>query len=88
MPRALRPLPDGWTRTYLLLGDGYSKEMDINSSSPDVVMPLPYRGMTSYPYDLATAPADVHQRAEQAERWNTRYVPRSVEPIETALARR
>jgi hypothetical protein len=28
------PLPDGWTRTFLLMGDGFSKEMDINSASP------------------------------------------------------
>ena len=31
----LPPLPDGWTRTFLLLADGFSKEMDINSASPD-----------------------------------------------------
>ena len=32
---ALPPLPAGWTRTFLLHADGYSKEMDINSASPD-----------------------------------------------------
>ena len=32
---ALPPLPAGWTRTFLLYADGYSKEMDLNSASPD-----------------------------------------------------
>jgi hypothetical protein len=39
------PVPPGWTRTYLLRGDGYSKEMDVNSASPDAVEPLPFHGM-------------------------------------------
>ena len=32
---ALPPLPAGWTRTFLLYADGYSKEMDLHSASPD-----------------------------------------------------
>ncbi len=47
---AAGPLPDGWTRTFLLLSDGFSKEMDINSASPDRVEPLPFHAMTAYPY--------------------------------------
>ncbi|HET9711387.1 MAG TPA: CRTAC1 family protein, partial [Pyrinomonadaceae bacterium] len=35
-----KPLPKGWTRTFLLYADGFSKEMDINSASPDQVGPL------------------------------------------------
>ena len=38
----LPPLPEGWTRTFLLFADGYSKEMDINSATPDHVEPLPF----------------------------------------------
>ena len=49
-PTALPPLPAGWTRTFLLHSDGYSKEMDINSASPDQAWPLPFRTMTRYPY--------------------------------------
>ena len=51
-------------------------------------MPLPYRDMPSYPYDVATAPDHVQMRTERALAWNTRYVSRSVEPIDIALARR
>src|ERR671929_143346 len=47
---ALAPLPPGWTRTFLLYAHGYSKEMDINSASPEQVAPLPFRRMREYPY--------------------------------------
>jgi Flp pilus assembly protein TadD len=39
--RALPPLPPAWTRTFLLYGNGFSKEMDPNSASPDRVDPIP-----------------------------------------------
>ena len=45
-----RHCPPGWTRTFLLYGDGFSKEMDLHSASPDALEPLPFHGMTSYPY--------------------------------------
>jgi len=51
----LAPLPKGWKRTFLLYADGYSKEMDINSGSPDVVLPLPFHEMKSYPYSAPEA---------------------------------
>ncbi len=53
---ALPPVGAGRTRTFLLHGDGFSKEMDINSASPDIVLPLPYHGMKAYPYAEADAP--------------------------------
>jgi tetratricopeptide (TPR) repeat protein len=42
--------PEGKIYTFLLYADGYSKEMDINSGSPDAVYPLPFKQMTKYPY--------------------------------------
>ncbi len=47
---ALPELPAGRKYTFLLYADGYSKEMDINSGSPEAVFPLPFKGMTKYPY--------------------------------------
>lgn len=74
---ALPPVPEGWSRTFLLHAAGYSKEMDANSSSPDVAAPLPYHGMTSYPYDPAVRPLSEWLRA-YVEQYNTRVVRRTL----------
>ncbi|MBC7929262.1 MAG: VCBS repeat-containing protein [Rubrivivax sp.] len=76
--RALGPLPTGWTRTFLLYADGFSKEMDINSASPHELAPLPFHGMKSYPYAAPESyPADEAHRS-YIERYNTRVVPATV----------
>ncbi len=81
---ALPPVRPGRERTYLLLGDGFSKEMDINSSSPDVVLPLPYHGMTSYPDSPSGRPRPLNRRDELQARYNTRVVARPLIPLELA----
>jgi cytochrome c-type biogenesis protein CcmH/NrfG len=71
---SLAPLPEGWTRTFLLYADGFSKEMDINSASPHELAPLPFHGMKSYPYaPPETYPADAAHQT-YLERYNTRLV--------------
>jgi tetratricopeptide (TPR) repeat protein len=83
--RKLPPVRTGWTRTFLLYADGYSKEMDINSASPDQVSPLPFHGMTKYPYDDPEAyPMTTARRAYQ-DQYNTRLVTREVPSIDTLL---
>jgi hypothetical protein len=84
--RALPPLMPGFARTFLLHGDGFSKEMDINSASPDVVLPLPFHGMPDYPYADGTAPLRVRALAERAQAWNTRVVARTLPSLELANA--
>jgi hypothetical protein len=84
---SLPPLPDGWTRTFLLYANGYSKEMDLNSSSPDEVAPLPFRGMKTYPYGAAERPQSNAYR-EYLERYNTRVVRKSIPPIELTVPER
>jgi tetratricopeptide (TPR) repeat protein len=79
--------PAGWTRTFLLLGDGYSKEMDVNSASPDVVEPLPWHGMPAYPYAAEDVPEAVRARwAEADEEWHTRRVVRPIVPLDLFAA--
>lgn len=74
----LPPLPDGWTRTFLLYADGFSKEMNIHSASPEQVAPLPFHGMKRYPYDASeTYPLTPEHRA-YVERYNTRIVTKTL----------
>lgn len=77
----LRELPEGWTRTYLLQAEGYSKEMDINSASPDGLEPLPFRGMTRYPYGSREGYPDTAAHRRYRETYNTRVVSRTLSPL-------
>jgi Tfp pilus assembly protein PilF len=84
----LLPLPEGWTRTFLLHVDGFSKEMNLHSASPDAVAPLPYHGMTEYPYAAADAPARGEAYfTEYVDRYNTRVVTRPMPLLETVALR-
>ena len=64
-------------RTFLLRAEGYSKEMDLNSASPDHVLPLPFRGLTTYPSVSPSAAVRARQRL-MLERDNTRVVSRPI----------
>jgi hypothetical protein len=82
---ALPPLPAGWRRTYLLYADGFSKEMDVNSASPDVLGPLPFHGMTRYPYGADESYPLTPERRAVIERYNTRVVAVPLPPLELRL---
>ncbi|HJQ24648.1 MAG TPA: FG-GAP-like repeat-containing protein [Blastocatellia bacterium] len=82
----LPPLPAGWKRTYLLYADGFSKEMDIHSASPDAVAPLPFHGMKQYPYDTMEHYPMTAARRQTMERYDTRRVVAPLPRIETTFA--
>jgi hypothetical protein len=86
--RKLPSVRAGWTRTFLLYADGFSKEMDINSASPDQVSPLPFHGMTKYPYaDPEAYPLTAARRA-YIDKYNTRLVTAEVPSIDSILTNR
>lgn len=76
--RALPALPAGRTRTFLLYADGFSKEMNIHSASPDQLAPLPFHGMKTYPFDAPEARRAGPDRGDYVERFNTRVVGRAL----------
>jgi hypothetical protein len=84
---ALPPLPAGWEQTFLLHADGFSKEMNLHSASPDRLEPLPFHGMSRYPY----APPEHYPRTPAHDRYrstyNTRVVGGPLPALEHALLR-
>ena len=71
-------------RTFLLYADGFSKEMNPRSAVPDTVGPLPFHGMTGYPYSSAERYPDSRHHREYQRRYNTRIVPRPMPSLEVA----
>ena len=71
---ALPELPAGKKYTFLLYADGYSKEMDINSASPEAVFPLPFKGMTKYPYGADEQYPMTEEKQKIYDEYNTRLV--------------
>jgi hypothetical protein len=79
--RLLPPLAPDWTRDFLLLVDGWSKDADANTAYSRSVEPLPFHGMSRYPYPAAERfPDDAAHRAWGA-RYNTRREVRLMPPL-------
>jgi hypothetical protein len=76
---AAPPTRPGWRRTFLLYADGYSKEMNIWSATPDTLGPLPFHAMSRYPYGpdehYPRDPAHADYLARYASRFVSRVVP-------------
>ena len=72
----LPELPVGWKRTFLIYADGFGKDMDLNSAYSDTVEPIPFHGMSAYPFAPGEAfpESDVHRR--DRELYHTRRAER------------
>jgi len=81
----LPALPHGWSRTFVLYSDGFSKEMDINSASPDQVSPLPFHGMSKYPYAAPEQYPMTPQRQAYMDKYNTRLVTSNLASLDCEL---
>ena len=79
--KGLPPLPGGWKRDFLLLVDGWAKDADANTAFSQTVNPLPFHGMSRYPY-----PAGEHYPQDQIHldylrKYNTRPALRLNQPL-------
>jgi tetratricopeptide (TPR) repeat protein len=70
----LPPLPADWTRTFLLYVDGFSKEMNLHSASPDRLEPLPFHAMSRYPYRTPES----YPRTRAHDRYRAEYNTRAI----------
>jgi hypothetical protein len=82
---ALPELPPNKKYTFLLYADGYSKEMDINSGSPDAVLPLPFKRMKNYPYGADEKFPMTEEKRRIYDEYTTRTVKGVLPRIETFL---
>lgn len=73
-PAKLEPLPEGWTRSFVLRTTGWCKGQELYTAHGWTVEPLPFLGMSHYPYpSTERAPDDAAYR-EYRRTWNTRKV--------------
>ncbi len=68
----------GWVRDYLIFVDGFGKDMDPNSAGPQFLGPLPFHGMSAYPYSDGARYPDTEAHKRYLREWNTRLVERAV----------
>ncbi len=78
----LPKLPDGWTRDYLIYTVGWLKDGDLNTATSNTVEPLPFHGMTRYPYsEDENYPQDADHQ-EYLRKYNTRRVEHKLPRID------
>ena len=73
---ALPPPRDGWTRDFVLIGDGWVKDGNINTTFSKTVLPLPAHDLPDYdtpPGNLEDDPVYC-RHSEDWQTYHTRYV--------------
>ncbi|MBO0911105.1 MAG: CRTAC1 family protein, partial [Acidobacteria bacterium] len=72
-PANLPRVPEGWTRDYFFMANGYEKDMDFYAAEGNTVEPLPFRHMGTYPYPGKSFPGD-DEHVKYMLEFNTRFV--------------
>jgi hypothetical protein len=79
--RALPSPRTGWTRDFLLFVDGWAKDADANTAFSRSVEPLPFHGMSSYPYPSPEHYPDDAGHQQYRNLYNTRPALRLLRPL-------
>ena len=70
----LPELPDGWKRDFLIHSIGWVKDGDLNTASGNKVLPLPFHGMSKYPYNSDESYPSSAEHQKYMKKYNTRIV--------------
>jgi tetratricopeptide (TPR) repeat protein len=70
------PPPAGWVRDYVIMGDGWIKDGDYNSTFSKTVLPLPFHAKNQYITPPTRLEDEVvyRQHPEDWQNYHTRYV--------------
>ena len=77
----LPPLPQGWTRDFLLKVDGWAKDADANTAFSQSVLPLPFHAMSAYPYKPNEHFPDDPDHQQYIDDYLTRPALRLIRPL-------
>lgn len=78
---ALPPVPEGYVRDYLVFLDGWAKDRDPNTIEALNVTPLPFHGMSGYPYPADEHFPDTAEHEAWKREWNTREAEDWILPL-------
>jgi len=67
-------LAEGWTRDFVLYNDGWLKDGDLNTATGQTVEPLPFHGMSQYPYGPEESYPQDQEHQDYLRQYNTRKV--------------
>lgn len=82
---ALAPLRTGWQRNFLLKVDGWAKDRDANTAFSQTTEPLPFHGMSQYPYGPGEQFPDTDANRTWREKYLTRPALRLLRPLRPAM---
>jgi hypothetical protein len=77
----LPPVKAGWRRDFLLFVDGWAKDGDANTAFSQSVEPLPFHGMSAYPYPPPEIYPETPLHREYRDHYNTRPALRMLRPL-------
>ncbi len=80
----LPPVPQGWSRDFLLLVDGWAKDADANTAFSQSVAPLPFHAMSAYPYKEDERFPNDPEHQEYIRDYLTRPALRLIRPLAPA----
>ena len=81
---------DGWTRDFVLIGDGWNKDGDYNTAFSKTVLPLPSHQQPNYDAEPELLEDDPVYRfhPEDWREYHTRYVTPRISSAAEAQGRR